>query len=88
MPDSARDDKLDFSMKPQILQSLNRGTDTGKCRLTDMFDKDTLVSGSATLHAIKHNHVSASFNRKRCVKIRACATNLDINQLFLIGDFT
>ena len=86
--DATRHDQLHLAMHPQILQGLNRLWDTGQDWHTNVFDEHVLRGSSAALHAIQHHNISTGFDRKRRIVIRARATDLDIDRLFPIGDFT
>ena len=53
-----------------------------------MLYKDVLSSRSATLHTIKNYHIRSSFNSKRCIIIRSCATNFYVNRFFPTRNFS
>ena len=75
-------------MHTKVLQCLNGGPDAGKGWLTDMFYKNILRCRGTALHAVNDNDISPRLDRKRSVEIGARSTNLDIDRLFPIGDFT
>ncbi len=85
---AARDHELYLTMHTKVLQRSNSRPDASKGWLAYMFDKNILRCCSAALHAVNNNDISPRFDRKCGIKIRARSTNLDIDRLFPIGDFT
>ena len=52
-----------------------------------MFDKDILCGGCPALHAVKDNDISPGLDRQGGIKIRAGATDFNVDWLFPVGDF-
>ena len=83
---SARDDQLNFSVHPQILQRFYRRANAGQSGQADMFDKHILRGRCATLHPVNHHNICPRFHSKRCIKIRAGCAYLYVNRYFPLGN--